>query len=34
MARKRMGLWMTLIAIGVVALAIIVLQSTGIMFAG
>lgn len=34
MARYRMALWMTVIAIGVVVLAIIVLQATGIMFAG
>jgi hypothetical protein len=34
MARGRMALWMTLRAIAAVALAVIVLQSTGIMFAG
>lgn len=34
MARYRMALWMTLLAIGAVVLAIIVLQQTGIMFAG
>jgi len=34
MARGRMALWMTLLAIAAVVLAVIVLQATGIMFAG
>ena len=34
MQNKRMGLWMTLIAVFAVILAVIVLQSTGIMFSG
>jgi hypothetical protein len=34
MARYRMALWMTLLAIVAVVLAIIVLQATGIMFRG
>lgn len=34
MARGRMALWMTLLTIAAVVLAVIVLQSTGIMFRG
>jgi hypothetical protein len=34
MARGRMALWMTLLAIAAVVLAVIVLQATGIMFRG